>query len=108
MAFYRFRRLYNEERPHEALDGETPGSRYGGSPRPYPEPLPPIEYPGHFVVKHVTRAGTIRLRHKLIFLARALKDLYVGLEEIGDGIWAIYFSTVLLATVDERDMIVRE
>ena len=107
-AFYRFRRLYNEERPHEALDGETPGSRYCGSPRPYPDPLPPLEYPGHFVVKHVTRAGTIRLRHKLIFLALALSDLYVGLEEIGDGIWAIHFNQVLLATVDERDMIVRE
>ena len=109
-AFYRFRRLYNEERPHEALDGQTPGSRsrYRGSPRPYPDPPPPIEYPGHFVVKHVTRAGTIRLRHKLIFLALALQDLYVGLEEIGDGIWAIHFNQVLLATVDERDMIVRE
>ena len=60
------------------------------------------------MVKHVTRAGTIRLRHKLIFLALALSDLYVGLEEIGDGIWAIHFHQVLLATVDERDMIVRE
>jgi hypothetical protein len=27
----------------------------------------------------------------------------VGLDEIGDGVWAIYFTTVLLATFDERD-----
>ena len=107
-SFHRFRRLYNDERPHDALNGKTPGSKYRPSPKPYPDKLPSIQYPGHFVVKHVTRAGTIRLRHKLIFIARALKHLDVGLEEIGDGIWAIYFNTVLLATVDERDMIVRE
>lgn len=59
------------------------------------------------MVRHVTRAGTIRLRHKRIFLAVALSDLYIGLEEIGDGLWAIHFNQVLLATVDERGMIAR-
>lgn len=107
-TFHRFRRLYNDERPHDAHNGKTPGSKYRPSPKPYPDKLPPIQYPGHFVVKHVTRAGTIRLGHKLIFIAQALKHLDVGLEEIGDGIWTIHFNTVLLATVDERDMIVRE
>lgn len=27
---------------------------------------------------------------------------YVGLEEIGDGIWALYFADYLLARLDER------
>ncbi len=107
-SFQRFRQLYNDERPHDALNGKTPGSRYHPSPRPYPGRMPTIEYPGHFVIKHVTRAGTIRLGHKLIFIAQSLKHLDIGLEEIDDGVWAIYFNTVLLATVDERDMIVRE
>jgi hypothetical protein len=30
------------------------------------------------------------------------------LEETDDGIWSIYFGTVLLAKVDERDMIIRD
>jgi hypothetical protein len=29
------------------------------------------------------------------------------LEETDDGIWSIYFSTVLIATLDERDYIIR-
>ena len=39
--------------------GQAPGT--APPPRRYPDPQPPIGYPGHFVVKHVTRAGTIRL-----------------------------------------------
>jgi hypothetical protein len=31
-----------------------------------------------------------------------------GSEETDDGIWWIYFGTVLLGKVDERDMIIRD
>jgi hypothetical protein len=57
----RFRSLSNDERPHEFLGGRPPGSRYTASPRPLPDRLPPLEYPGHFLVKRVTNAGTFRL-----------------------------------------------
>jgi len=107
-AFNRFRTEFNEERPHQALHGRTPGSRYRPSPRSYPEQLPSLEYPGHFVVKRVTSAGTVRLGRHLLFVATALKHLDLGLEETGDGIWSLYFSTVLLGRVDERDRIIRE
>lgn len=36
-----------------------------------------------------------------------LVDQSVGLEETDDGIWAIYFNTLLIATLDERDYIIR-
>lgn len=106
-AFNRFRTRYNEERPHAFLGGQTPSSRYTASPRPFPEQLPPLEYPGHFLVKRVTNAGTFRFRHKLLFIANALKQYHIGLEETDDGIWSIYFGTVLLAKLDERDMVIR-
>jgi transposase InsO family protein len=35
--------LYNEERPHDFLGGQTPSLRYTASPRPFPEQLPPLE-----------------------------------------------------------------
>jgi putative transposase len=107
-AFNRFRTLYNDERPHEYLGGRTPSSRYTASPRPFPNHLPPLEYPGHFLVKRVTNAGTVRLKHKLLFLANVLKQHHIGLDETDDGIWSIYFGTVLLGKVDERDMIIRD
>ena len=105
--FDAFRREYNEERPHERLNQETPASQYHHSPRPYPERLLPLEYPAHFLVKKINTAGTFRFREKLLYLANALVDQHVGLEETDDGIWAIYLNTVLLATFDERDYIIR-
>ncbi len=66
-----------------------------------------MEYPGHFIVKRVTNAGTIRPRKRLLFLANALKQHLVGLEEIDDGVWSIHFCHVLLGRVDERDYIIR-
>jgi hypothetical protein len=106
-AFDAFRREYNTERPHEFLDQDTPASRYTSSPRSYPSRLPPLEYPGHFVVKKITTGGTFRFRRKLLHLANALVDQHIGLEETDDGIWAIQFNTVLIATLDERDYIIR-
>ena len=105
--FDAFRLEYNTERPHDALGGDTPASRYTESPRPYPERPPAPEYPGHFLVKRVTDAGTFRFQHRLLYIANALVNQHIGLEETDDGVWAIYFNTVLLATLDERDFVIR-
>jgi len=106
-AFNAFRHLYNEERPHEALGGRPPAALYRPSAREYVGALPPVQYPGHFIVKRVTNAGTIRLKKRLLFIANALKQHPVGLEEVDDGIWSIHFCNVLLGRVDERDYIIR-
>jgi putative transposase len=104
-AFAAFRAEFNAERPHHALGGDPPAARYTPSPRPYPEDrLPPLEYPGHFVVKRVTTAGTIRFKHRLLFLAHALTSHHVGLEETDDGIWSLYLGPILLGRIDEREM----
>ena len=67
--------------------------------------MPPVEYPGHYLPKRVTNAGTFRLKHRLVFIANALKQHVIGLEEVDDGVWSIYFCNVLLARLDERDYI---
>lgn len=105
--FDAFRREYNLERPHERLNQETPASQYRPSPRPYPERLPALEYPGHFLVKKITTGGTFRFRNRLLYLASPMVDQLVGLEETDDGVWSIYFNTTLLATFDEHDYIIR-
>ena len=53
----------------------------------------------------MTNAGTIRFKKRLLFLANSLKQHVVGLEEIDDGVWSIYFCNVLLARIDERDYV---
>jgi transposase InsO family protein len=43
LAFDRWRRIYNHERPHEALGLQPPVLRYRPSPRTFCESLPSIE-----------------------------------------------------------------
>ena len=100
--FDRFRRVYNEERPHDGIDGDFPCERWQPSPRPYPEQIQLPEYPAHLEVRRVSAAGTFRLRAKQPFLSNALADQYIGLEEVGDGLWNIVYYRTLLGRIDER------
>jgi transposase InsO family protein len=103
-AFDRFREIYNEERPHQALNGQTPASQYRPSNREYNgSRLPPFEYPGHYIIKRITNAGTLKLQGKLLYLSTALRQQLVGLEEVDDGVWSIWFCRHEVARVSERD-----
>lgn len=75
-------------------------AHYQPSLRAYPARIPVPTYPGHFVVKKVTTGGIFRLHQKLLYIANALVDQVIGLEETDDGVWAIYFNTVLLGTLN--------
>jgi len=101
--FEAFRYTYNHERPHEALGQQPPARSWRPSGRAYPPVLPKPEYADHHAVRLVGSAGTIGFRGRQLFLSRALADEYVGLEESGDGIWSVHFSTVLLGRFSERD-----
>ena len=103
VRFDRFIDEYNNERPHEALGQKRPATLYTPSPRPYPESLPPIEYPGHLEIRKVDDRGTIRWKNEKLFLSHTLLGEMVGLEEVDDGVWSLYYSSVLLARFDERD-----
>jgi transposase InsO family protein len=101
--FDAFCQEYNEERPHEALDQQTPSSCYTPSPRSYPEQLPEPYYPGYFEARKVTANGTITCRNKMVYISNLLKNEIVGLEEIDDGLWQVYFGAVKIGRFDERD-----
>src|SRR6185436_3362377 len=103
VRFNRFRHEYNQERPHEALGQETPGSRYSPAPRQLPRKLAPIEYPAHFEERYVSANGGIRWNCRWVCVTHTLAGEYVGLEEVGDGLWDVYFGPLLLGRLDERD-----
>ena len=94
--------MYNDERPHEALDQETPGSLYRRSPRALPRTLAPLEYPGHFEVRLVSRNSGIRWKKHWVCVTHTLAGECVGLEEVDDGLWDVYFGPVKLGRMDER------
>jgi transposase InsO family protein len=100
--FDAWRQEYNEERPHEALGQVPPASRYGASSRPYPEQLPEAEYPGHYEVRRVRRGGEILFRKRDVFVSETLAHENVALEEVEDGVWAIWFYDLQIGRLDER------
>jgi putative transposase len=93
---------FNEERPHESLDDGTPASLYTSSPRPMPETLPAPKYGGHCVIRRLRGNGILYFKNHQYFLSELLIGEDVGLEEIADGAWSIYFYDVLLGRLEER------
>jgi len=100
-AFDRFRREYNEERPHEALAMATPASCYAPSPRAYPARVPQPEYDSSLLVRRVYPHGQFFWRGHDIFLGKALAGERIGLQAVDDRYWRVYFASVPIAYLDE-------
>ena len=103
-AFDRFCDYYNNERPHEGLEQQTPSSQYQQSPRCMPEKLPDLEYPGHFRTNLVHHSGVINHQGHRVYIAGLLNGEHVGLEEIADGVWDVYFGPLRLGSFDMRQI----
>ncbi|HVF12861.1 MAG TPA: IS481 family transposase [Actinomycetota bacterium] len=94
---------YNELRPHEALGMKPPVSVYRPSQRQMPSRLPEVTYPDHFEVRLVSNNGGIRWNSRWVNISHVLKKQYVGLEEVGDGIFDVHFGFLRLGRFDCDD-----
>jgi putative transposase len=102
--FTHCREACNHERPHEALDMNTPAAYDDPSPRKMPHKLPPLEDPDRFEVRDVSAHGGIRWNHHWVNVSHVCVGEYVGLEAIDDGVWNVYFGPLTLGRFLERHM----
>ncbi len=102
--FNLFREEFNNVRPHEALNQETPASLYTKSERKMPARLPEVEYPKDYEIRYVSANGCIRWKSNWVRVTSALKDQYIGLKPVDDGIWNVYFSKMLVGIFHERSL----
>ena len=102
MAFDHFKTEFNKERPHEALDMKTPASYYQPSSRLFPEKLPPVEYDSWMAVRKVMPSGCIKWKGDSIYVSQALAGEFVGLKQIRETTWELWFSSYLLGILDEK------
>jgi hypothetical protein len=77
---------------------------YKPSLKSYPSKAPKVEYPPHFEIRFVSANCCFRCNHNAVAASSTLIHEYVGLEEVVDGIWAVYFSWKRLGFLDERKM----
>ena len=92
--------IYNNERPHQALDMQYPVERYEPSPRQYRPPEDP-EYPLHGKTIQVTQCGRICLNNAKISFSRVFAGQLVGIREVNDKIWLVSFLDYDLGYFDE-------
>lgn len=101
--FTNWRHVYNYERPHDALDLDTPAKHYAPSGREYPEVLPELEYAENAEVRAVKSSGAVRFKGRTFGLSHALYGQKVVFKPTKtDGKWKIYFMTKHIGTVNLR------
>jgi len=100
-----WRDIYNFERPHDALDGNTPATRYRPSARAFPECLPPIEYGPDYQVRRVIQTGHLSFKGHRIRIGKAFDGYPIGLRETTqDGVWEAYFCHHKIRSIDLREL----
>ena len=100
--FDHLRMEFNTERPHEALEFETPADRYVGSPRPYPVRLDEPCYDATHQVRRVKACGQIIWHGGYTFISEAVAGEWVGLAETEHGDWVVHFMHVELGRIERR------
>jgi putative transposase len=102
--FNHCREEFNHERPPEALEMRTPAACDEPSPREMPNTRPPLAYPDRFAVRDVSANGGIRWNRQWVNVSITCAGDYVGLEDIDDGVWHVYFGPLTLGRLLERHM----
>ncbi len=103
-AFDRFRREYNEVRPHEALGMQTPTSVYVASLRTYPGRAREPEYGSAMRVRRVQKQGQFRWKSERVFLSTVFDGERVGLLARDDRYFLVYFAEFPIALFDSREL----
>ncbi len=94
---------FNEVRPHEAHGQKPPASVYEPSTRPFPAKPQTPEYPARFEIRKVSTNGGIRWHSTWVNVSHLLGGEYIGLEEIHNDIWVVYFGPVPLGWLHVRE-----
>jgi transposase InsO family protein len=95
----RWRRCYNEQRPHEKLGMRVPAACY----RRCPAPLPKLEEPRYsegLLVHRVETSGCISLQNWRGSIGRAFGHLPIGLTPVGPKRYRVYFAKLYLGHLD--------
>lgn len=100
--FDRWRREFNHDRPHEALGMQRPAERYLRSARRYTDHPAPPGYPLHYHRRRIKRQGVIKWRNRRCYIGEALRGLVVGLVEVDDEEYDVYFGALCLGRLDRE------
>jgi transposase InsO family protein len=99
----RWRRIYNQERPHEALRQQTPAQHYQPGRSYQAKGVPKVKYPAAWEQRGVRSNGQIRWQGRLRFIGEAVVGCKVGLKELSPEKWSVYLAGILLGELHASD-----
>lgn len=101
-CFDRFRKIFNEERPHEGINFNRPAWLYSSSQRVYPSKLKAVEYDLNVFTRHIRPNGTMQWKSKEIFISETLSGERIALKPYSEGEWIIFFSFMPIGIFNEK------
>jgi putative transposase len=99
----RWRRQYNDQRPHEALGMRVPAALYRPSRRRMPQRLKPWRYEPGQESRLVKGKGMISFQGRSRYIGEAFEHERVGLKPVSAGVWEVYFGPLLIGELWDRD-----
>lgn len=104
-CFDQFKKMFNEERPHEGINFQRPSWLYRCSERKFPQKLHAMEYDSSF---HKTRKirtnGTMKWEGKEIFVSETLIGERVGMKPFSEDSWLLHFSIMPIGLFSEKTL----
>jgi transposase InsO family protein len=107
-AFDRWRKVYNDIRPHEGIGLDTPSSRYAMSQRAMPETIAPPDYEPQAHVRKVLHNAWLSFKGRKINCSKAFVGRQLALRATNDdGVFDLCYRRHVLSQVDLRQNIVK-
>jgi transposase InsO family protein len=103
-SFDQFRQEYNQVRPHQGLQMQTPAAVYRSSPRQFPARVKEPEYGTAMQVRRIQKHGEFNWKHCHVFLSEVLYGERVGLLPIDDRYHRVYFANIAIARFDTHQL----
>ena len=99
-AFHAWRKQYNDERPHESLDYQTPAACYNKSARAFPRRVPEVEYDSDVLVRRVSASGELNWKHRGLFVSELFAGQRLGLRPHHDRYYDVLYGPLQIGWFD--------
>jgi putative transposase len=99
--FDAFAHRFNHERPHQALNMDSPARHYTPSGRVY-RGLEDLDYPFHDWAAVVTHCGRLCYQGRKINISQVFAGQKLGVKQTGDHVWLVTFMDYDLGFFDDE------
>jgi hypothetical protein len=105
-VFNEWMRVFNEERPHEALGMKVPDDVYVKSETKYPGEYVKLRYAKDFITRYVNDRGYINFDNKRIFIGNPFSGYHAGIKPNANGQMEAWFSVMLLGKINTDNWLI--